>query len=408
MAGKTVRPPDKNRKKSVIVAMPLGAASGRDRLTGVLKYINEGNGWSVSFVQDDTLFTPGMVHKAERDGVDGFIIGFVVTPQTQEALVQTHIPTVFTLTPDDGAQIPPNQVRVQVDNVRIGAEAAKHLKSIGTFRSYGYFLGYHRHYGWSHERQAGFRNELAKSRIVPSVLDAENESVDMKRIVKWIEGLAKPAAVLASCDFDGQLLLEACQIAGIDVPKQVALIGVENDEFICNCSRPTLSSIQPANREVGYRAAIELARLMRGEAGGTRIVIRNAVEKTVTRESSRTLPPAGHLIRDALAYIRENACKGVRASDVSRHLHVSRRLLDLRFSQIQKSSVLDAITEVRINEAKRRLEKTGDSMSEIAEACGYRSAARLSKAFHARTGLTPSAWRAGERRRVLQLSTNGN
>ncbi len=404
MEGKAVRPPDKNRKRNVIVAMPLGAASGRDRLTGVLKYINEGNGWTVGFVQDDTLFTPGMVHKAERDGVDGFIIGFVVAPQTKEALIQTRIPTVFTLTPDDGAQIPPSQVHVQVDNVRIGAEAAKYLKSVGTFRSYGYFLGYHRHYGWSHGRQAGFRNELAKWRIDASVLDAESESIDMKRIAEWIGGLAKPAAVLASCDFDGQLLLEACQIAGIDVPKQVALIGVENDEFICNCSRPTLSSIQPANRDVGYRAASELARLMRGETGGTRIIIRNAVEKTVTRESSRTHPPAGHLIRDALAYIRENACNGLRASDVSRHLHVSRRLLDLRFNQIQKSSVLDAITEVRINEAKRRLEKTGDSMSEIATACGYRSAARLSKAFRARTGLTPSDWRAGKRPPAARLA----
>jgi LacI family transcriptional regulator len=188
------------------------------------------------------------------------------------------------------------------------------------------------------------------------------------------------------------------------VPEQVALIGVENDEFVCNCSRPSLSSIQPANRDVGYRAAVELDRLMRGIPGDWRVVLRNPVEKLVERESSRVLPPAGHLIRDALAYIRENACNGLRASDVSRHLHVSRRLLDLRFNQIQKSSVLDAITEVRINEAKRRLEKTGDSMSEIATACGYRSAARLSKAFRARTGLTPSDWRAGKRPPAARLA----
>ena len=381
-------------KRNVIIAMNLAAASGRDRLTGLFKYLGEGHGWDVNLVQDVGLLTPEAVRQAQCDGVDGFIIGVVVEPSTLEELKRSKLPVVFTLTPDESeGPPPPRHVHVHVDNMRVGAEAAKYLSSIGVMRSFGYFTGFHRHYGWSRHREAGFREELAKKGIIPSVFRAEDASLDTRLISKWLASLEKPAAILAGCDLDGQTLLEVCRSARIAVPEQVALIGVENDEFVCNCSRPSLSSIQPANREVGYRAAVELDRLMRGKPGDWRVVLRNPVEKLVERESSRVLPPAGHLIRDALAFIRENACTGIRAGDVSRHLRVSRRLLDLRFHQIQKGTILDAITEVRVEEAKRRLERTGDSMAAIAAACGYTSAGRLAKVFHAKTGATLSDWR---------------
>ena len=385
-------------KRSVIIAMNLAAASGRDRLTGLFKYLGEGHGWDVHLVQDVGLLTPEAVRQAQRDGVDGLIIGVVVESATLEELTHSKLPVVFTLTPDESEVSPPSrQVHVYADNTRIGAEAAKYLSSIGVMRSFGYFTGFHRHYGWSRHREAGFREELAKRGFVPSVFRAEDASLDTSLIANWLASLEKPAAILAACDLDGQTLLEVCRSARIAVPEQVALIGVENDEFVCNCSRPSLTSIQPANREVGYRAAVELDRLMRGKSGDTRVVLRNPVEKLVERESSRVLPPAGHLIRDALAFIRENACAGIRAADVSRHLRVSRRLLDLRFHQIRKGTILDAITEVRVEEAKRRLERTDDAMAVIAAACGYTSAGRLAKVFHAKTGATLTAWRRAHR-----------
>ncbi len=381
------------REKSVVVSMPLGTASGRERLTGVFKYLGEGRSWNVNLVQDSSLLTPEAIRQAQGDGVDGFIIGFVVDSATRGALAESGIPTVFTLTDDGDPPFPPQFGFVQVDNVRIGEEAARHLKNVGVFRSFGYFSGYHRHYGWTRQREKGFYDELGKGGFVPSVLREENESLDVRRVAQWLVGLEKPAAILAACDIDGQVLLEVCRSMRVAVPEQVVVMGVENDEFVCNCSRPPLSSIHPANLEVGYRAAQELDRLMGGGEGGRRIVIPNPVVKIVTRESSRTLPPAGHLIRDALAYIRENACTGLRVDDVARHLHVSRRLLDLRFRQIRKTTVLDAISDVRMGEAKRRLEKTGDSVAAIAAACGYRSASRLCKVFRARVGVSPTAWR---------------
>ena len=107
----------------------------------------------------------------------------------------------------------------------------------------------------------------------------------------------------------------------------------------------------------------------------------------------KPIPPATLLVRRGLAYIRAHAAEGVRPDDVAAHLGVSRRLAELRFSQICGQTIRHAIENERLDRAKRMLRGASPSLTRIAAALGFRSASHLSHLFKKRFKLSPRAWR---------------
>jgi AraC-like DNA-binding protein len=117
------------------------------------------------------------------------------------------------------------------------------------------------------------------------------------------------------------------------------------------------------------------------------------VKKIVRRESTTEESTAGKLVQKAIAYIDLHALEGIEVSDVVRHLKCSRRLADLRFRELQGRSILDAITERRLDEVKRLLAGTKEKIDTIAAICGYTNPNYLKNLFKKRFGMSMREFR---------------
>ena len=182
-----------------------------------------------------------------------------------------------------------------------------------------------------------------------------------------VSKLKRPAAVLTANDDRAFELLKVLAAKRIAVPRGVAVLGVDNDELICENTHPRLSSLQPDFEEEGRLAAETLDRLMHGKTFTARTLL-VGVRRIVQRESTAELSHTGQLMQKAVANIDRHALEGIVVNDVVRHLKCSRRLADLRFRELQGHTILTAITERRLDEVKRRLASTREKMDAIASA----------------------------------------
>ena len=375
------------KTKNVIVAFTIGSIAGRDCLSGVFNFVNAGNDWAIQFMQHSAELTPDVVRHAVAAGVDGVLTGFRERTDGMIALEKASIPVVFTDYPRNESPIGSKQkFLIRNDDVAIGEEGAKHLRSRAKFRSYA-FIPTQTPTRWSTLRERGFRLHLAQFGVLPRRFRHPGDLANLLR------SLPKPAAVMAATDYMAVQVIETCHAARISVPEQVAVIGVDNDELLCNASRPTLTSIRPDHEGLGRIGAQVLDCMMAGRRIPKSITANIKSKGIVERDSTRIIPPSGHIIREALAFIRSNATKGITVDDVVKHIGVSRRLLYLRFQQMNGKSIHETILDTRLENVKRKLTRTTAPLSQIAAECGFGSANRLSHLFHERFGISPGAFR---------------
>ena len=370
--------------KKVLVAYSANCVAAREFIIGVFNFINEGHDWNIRMIGNPYEITPETVKNAMLDGIDGILTGFNMVTPGYKALLESNIPLVLNNFPP---QLPPPDVShisvLHNDEIAIGRKAAAFFRGKGNFQTYAYVPDEPKSW-WSTYRQRGFRMELSKHgqhcttfRNVKSQLGA------------WLSQLVKPAAILATNDITGTRILEACRMVDIDVPRQIAVLGVDNDEIVCNGVRPSLSSLHPNHVELARRAAQELERIMQGKKRTPSPILIPPIG-IIERSSTQKIPPAGFLIKEALTYISEHATEGIAASDVAKHLKVSHSLLRLRFRTILKRSVRDQILDVRFAAVDHLLKTTRYSLEHIATKTGFSSANMLSHAYKTRFGRSPS------------------
>ena len=190
--------------------------------------------------------------------------------------------------------------------------------------------------------------------------------------------------------------LDVCRELDIAVPEQVAVIGVDNDERLCQLCTPPLSSVIPDSRGAGYEAAQLLDRMMRGEKVPADAMLLSPLG-IAERQSSDMYAVDDSDIATALRYIREHACEGISVSDVLRVVPLSRRMLEHRFQKVVRRSPHAEIVRIRMERATRLLRETDLSLADIARRAGFASAIYLSKSFKNYTGVSPRAFRTDGR-----------
>ena len=369
--------------KKVLVAYSANNVAAREFITGVFDFMNTKGGWSIRMLGNPYDITPETVRNAENEGTDGILTGFSKVTPGYKALLDSGIPLVLNNFPPE---LPPPERRniatVHNDELAIGRKCAAFFRSRGCFRSFGYVPDEMKSW-WSTYRQRGFRLELAKHGLRCATFRHGKSTME-----EWLRLLGKPAAIMATNDVTGTRVLEACRDAGIGVPAQVAVIGVDNDEIVCNGIRPTLTSMHPNHVKMARRAAEELDRIMNGMRKTSSPILIPPI-RIVERASTARIPPAGFLINEALAYIADHACEGITAIDVAKHLKVSPSLLRLRFRTIHKRSVRDLILDTRFDMVNRLLKTTEYDLDHIALKTGFSSANLLSHAYKTRFGVSP-------------------
>lgn len=374
------------KRRNIIVVLWLAGSAGRKQLTGILRYVNDGHPWSVHLVTEPREFTDSVVRRAIADGIDGFLVH--TDAISADALAVSTIPTVLMDFPTPALRKRTQSIAVILDSdEEIGRIGAEYFLDLGIFASYA-FIPDELNRGWSRLRERGFKETLGKRNRKCEIYGAQKGSLS-----DWLKKLPKPVAVMTAYDLLAQKTIETCKQANLAIPKQVAILGVDNDEIICDYSTPSLSSVRIDHEALGFEAARVLDRLMsRQKNTGLRKIFMSA-DKVIERESTAPTTPSVHLVQKALDYINDHAADGIAVSDVVRHLGVSRRLADRRFGAVTGSSLHRAIEDRRLALVKQKLKDSNLSIAKISRLCGYANVQRLKYVFKARTGMSMSEWR---------------
>lgn len=288
--------------------------------------------------------------------------------------------------------------RVAVDHVRVGRMAADHLLDLG-LRNFA-FVGYDDH-DFSKGRESGFCDTI--NRVGFTVASYHEQQAILRRdptglwtwsnsLLKWLHGLPHPVGILASHDIQGIQVSEACRWLGLRVPDDVAIVGVDNDDLLCELARPSLSSVELAADQIGYEAASLLNRMLAGSPPPVKPTLIPPV-RVVARQSSDVLFVEDSDVKQAVRFIRTNAHRQLRVQEVLDEVRVSRRSLERRFRGILQRGISEEIRRVHLDKAKSLLTETALSVAEVAAQSGFLDTRHLSVTFRKEVGLPPLSYR---------------
>lgn len=259
------------------------------------------------------------------------------------------------------------------------------------------FVGLNGESRWSENRRETFASILeargfsAETHVPDPSMPFENLVGDLEAFLK---GLPKPCGIFAANDPCARHVLETCRRLKIRVPEQIQVIGVDDDDTICEFTSPPLSSIAPDFKAGGYAAA-EFAAGKRRVSKPVHLTmpLRGAVERLSTADDGN----AARHVALAREFIRKNALAGIRVDDVAAAAKISRRLLQREFPEITGRTVIEELIEVRLTAVKRRLRETKNSVEQISSMCGFKSSSHLKTLFKRRFGVTMREYRDGSR-----------
>ena len=388
-----------NRIKRVALAFRLSFASHRDIIYGISQYA-KAHHWQLVFTSAADSHAENDLKMTVPADIDGFISGETLTRTLNACAPGTSHPLVVLCQHESPPTRPSRPIGVvTIDDKAIGAYGADYLLSLGRFRSFGFVPENRRH---TSLRGRGFIGTLRKAGVKLDYYPAQSvksgSDEDKRSLAEWLGTLPKPTAVMADYDLRASQVLEAAQMARIAVPEQLSVLGVDNDELLCDFTDPPLSSIAPDFVVVGDLAARTLARLMRRKTPRT-ILVQSDSKRIVERESTKHIAPSVQLVERALDYIRHNALSGISAHDVVTFLGVSRRLADRRFREVTGSSILEAILARRLEAVQRKLLTSRQTIRAITAACGFRSENYAKNLFQKRFGLSMRDFRRSKTRK---------
>lgn len=375
------------------IVVLLDPARGYERalLRGIWQYANLNGPWL--FVRKSPYYQrfSGLRSDSPREllacRADGIIAHF--RPSIAK-LARLGLPMVVV----PGMEIVPGLVNLVNDDRAIGRLAADHLHELG-LACFAY-AGFDR-LSWSLARRDGFCERLAshgrraECHLVPYHATRALAGQRARALVRWLQRLPKPVGLMACNDEFALSISDLCRVHGIQVPDEVALLGVDNDEVVCELCSPPISSVAVSAQRAGYEAAELLARLMRGQRAEQ--IVCAQPSHVVRRQSTDLTAVTDAEVAKALRFIRENARRVIQVDDVARATSLSRRSLADRFMRHLGRTVNDEINRRRVEEITRLLATTRRSVADIAADIGYFSDKHIARYFHRQTGMTPREYR---------------
>lgn len=273
--------------------------------------------------------------------------------------------------------------------------AARELLSLN-IDNYAY-VHWYRNLHWDRERWLSFDGlmNIHGKRVFefrPSTRQ-ENVRKTTAELASWISGVPKPLAILVASDTLAVRVIEACRLGGFKISEDVAIVGIDNDEDVCEYVQPTLSSVEPDFVNAGRMAADTLNRLMTGKTSGP-IQLAYGPLRFVARRSSRRLHVIDADASAAVELIRKESCNGLTAAQAAACFSCSRRMAEIRFRKATGHSFLESIHSCRLQKAFELLSDPKMRIDAIANFCGYHSAIAFTIFFKGETGISPSAFRA--------------
>lgn len=363
---------------------------------GVISYVKQHDGLSLRMLEFSDVDNPKAL-----SGCDGFIAR-ILNDSMADALVRTKKPVVDVYF----GKTYPNVIPVDENRRRVGILAARHfIEHRFTQFAYCGLDGI----AFSDERKDAFVECLEKHhfkcftyRTPGNVLKDFEQSIlrtdriglppDVRCLSTWLKQLPKPIALFCAHDSRAYQVIQVCHSCGIDIPKDIAILGVDDDELTCNYTTPTLSSINQNGVEIGYAAIKTMNEMLRNPNLRQKPVTVKPIGLT-TRESSNTYPLNPPWLSDALVFIRTNINKNLSAADVYDAVGKSHTIVDRVFRAQLGSSVQKTIMRIRLDEAKHLIQDSSMPFSQVALQSGFTSAQHFCHAIVAEFGKNPTAIR---------------
>jgi LacI family transcriptional regulator len=290
---------------------------------------------------------------------------------------------------------------VGLDHAKIAEVAAEHLLSKG-MRHFGFYGSEPGIHAGLDERARAFQSTIAAANRTYGVLtvgggaDERDWEHEQQRLAVWIQSLPKPVGIMASNDERGLQVLDACRRAGLHVPDEVAVIGVDNDELLCDLAVPPLTSIDVNGEQIGYQAAATLDKMMAGEEN-IPASAKLGPRGVVTRRSTDVIASEDPEVNRAISFIRENAARPLSVIDVLAHLNMSRAALQTRMKHVLGHTIHQEIERVRLARAKELLATSDMTIKQVTHLTGFSSVQYMTRVFRAVVGETPAIFRKQRR-----------
>ncbi|NLX96176.1 MAG: DNA-binding transcriptional regulator [Rhodopirellula sp.] len=381
-------------QKRVALLIESTRAYSRELIRGIARFNQQRANWRVEFTPRGLDDPPPAWLKAWKG--DG-ILARINDRRMARALSDKGVPVVDlrrTLHCDSVPAVGP-------DDAAVARLVVEHFRERG-FRRFAFVglpVGIHRAMDARAEHfcgmveQAGHEHQRLN---VESVTQGDRWQSQCGQISRWLKRLDRPSAIMACNDDLGLQVLDACRRAGIRVPDEIAVVGVGNDECLCDLALPALTSVDLNPQKVGYEAAALLDRMMAGKSVPDREMV-VAPAGIVARMSSDVVATEDARVAQAVLYIRQHACDGIRVADVLRHVSVSRAALEPRFKQVLGRTVHQEIHRVRLSRVQELLSVTDMPLKQIARQAGYRYPEYMMRVFRLATGQTLKQYRNAAR-----------
>ncbi len=358
-----------------------------------------GSGWMFSRLEDILTW--------KGDGV----IARIEDSLTADRLAALKIPVIDVA----GAYERPTIAKVTNDDYTTGYNAALHL--IGCGLSNFAFLGV-AGTRWSDLRREGFIRAISEHRAALSLGKTtrhesqinlpifekslqwwencgdheRNKAKNRKSLESFLLQLTRPFGLFACNDTTGLRAAETANRLGIPIPESMAVLGVDNEDILCELAGPGLSSIMLDCEAIGFRAAQALEAAFNGHTPATRTTVVQPKE-VVERASTRIYACDDALVSQAVTFIRTKAEEGIDVSDILEVVPASRRTLEKRFKAALGIGIHDEILRFRLAKAKRLLRETDYTIEDVASASGFGTTQRFYEVFRSHEGMPPGKWR---------------
>jgi LacI family transcriptional regulator len=373
-------------RMKVAIAVDGTTAFGRNVFRGFLQFANTRQNWSV---HEDLRRPP---RAAEDCPVCD---GLLVAGASSDTIAALGRRARVVVSCSESSLLDASPL-VCVDDRQAGEAVAEHLLACA-FKHFAYYGDLK----LAGARLNGFQGRLASAdfpcHVAPPALFENRDDRHQpwaEELANWIAALPKPVGIFAWNDVAARELAMACKDASIPIPDQVAIIGVNNDELLCESAWPPLSSLSVDFVRVGYLAAQLLERLLDGEnipEHELKACVRPG--GVIRRQSTDVLAVDDPDIAKAVAIIREHACGPFTVKDLLREIPLIRRTLERRFVEKLGRTPYEEITRVRMEMAQTLLRDTNETLPRIAQRCGFCAPQALNYMFRKVTGQTPAAYR---------------
>ncbi len=379
-----------SRRRRVALLIETSRAYARGVIRGVAKYIGEHGTWAIDFTPRGLSDPPPTWLRGWHG--DG-ILARINDQRMAEAVLHTGAPAIDlrrvldlglpTVGPDDQAV-----ARLAWEHFR--EHGLRHFAVCGMPHGLQPPLDRRQEYFQQIVQENGLHSERFILR--PRRHSSQAWDEDQELLASWMKRLPKPVGIYACNDDYGMRLLDACRRGGVLVPEEVAVLGTGNDECLCHLSTPPMSSIDLDSEHIGYRAAELLDQMMAGRARPKEPMF-IPPRGVVPRASTDVLATEDEEVIRAVRFIRENACEGIRVSDVLSHVLLSRSTLEPRIKAVLGRTISQEIRYRQIERVKELLRTTDMPLKQIAARTGFRYPEYMMRAFRQATGMTPKQFR---------------